>query len=425
MQLNLKNKMIFVLMICSNLNVFAQSSDKGFNIISKLLEQKNYFKAKEIYASTNNQLNSTNRSYIEACLYNAFNRLIESNIRIETLIQDNNEELSDSLKLQLYSLKQDNSLKLFDYKTAKNSIEIILRDYIKILDSESIDDYKNTLKICTALENQPKQSVRINSSNKIKLVKDKAGLDNLKVIRKLDTLNFIFDTGANISTTSKSVANRLKMDIIPVDIEVGTITGIKVRAQLAVCDKLSIGTIEIHNAVFLVLEDSGLYFPQIDFQIYGILGYPIIEALNEIQITQDGYFIVPKQETKFYDEQNLAMDGLTPLISIEGKHYTFDTGASSTMLYSNYYEDYKEEINQYYKPEKISFGGAGGKEEFNGFTIKHAFSISGKKIILKDVQLLSEKIKQKETVYGNIGQDVIKQFGKMTLNFSKMFVKFD
>ena len=30
-----------------------------------------------------------------------------------------------------------------------------------------------------------------------------------------------------------------------------------------------------------------------------------------------------------------------------------------------------------------------------------------------------------ETVYGNIGQDLIKQFNKMTMNFDKMFIKFD
>lgn len=421
----MKKHLIVIVVFIASLSLSAQKNDKRFNDIVALLEQKNFFKAKEQYALTQKQLTPANRNYIEACLDNAFNRLKESNTKIEALIRNNAKELSDSLKLQLYSIKYDNSLKLFEYKAAKQSLEIILRDYGKILDAESIDDYKNSLKICTALENQPKQRVSINSSNTIKLIKDKAGLDNLRVTKESDTLNFIFDTGANISTTSKSVAKRLKMKIIPVDIEVGTITGTKVNAQLAVCDKLSIGTIDIYNSVFLVLEDSGLYFPQIDFQIYGIIGYPIIEAFKEIQITQDGNFIVPKQESNFAGSQNLAMDGLTPLILIDGKHYTFDSGANSTMLYSSYYQENKKEIDANYKPGKISFGGAGGKNEFNGFTIQHAFTISGKKIILNDVHLLIEKKGQKETGYGNIGQDVIMQFNKMTLNFNKMFIRFE
>ena len=324
----MKKTLALILIIFFNVNLFGQTEIDNFSQIYNLIQQRNFFKTKDVYDSTKKRLSFPHQYFTEVCLDNAFNKLNESNEKIQLLIENYHKELSDSLTLHIYKLKVDNSLKLYEYKEAKNAIEFILEEYTNLLDKETVNDYKNSLKIWTALENQPKQKVVIYGENKLKLIKDKAGLKNLRVSNEKDTLNFIFDTGANLSTTSKSVAERLKMKIIPTDIEVGSITGIKVSAQLAICDKLTLGNIDIYNIVFLVLEDKELYFPQIDYQIYGVLGFPFIEALKEVQITKDGYFIVPEKETRLEAKSNMAMDGLTPLILIENKHFTFDTGAT-------------------------------------------------------------------------------------------------
>jgi hypothetical protein len=64
-------------------------------------------------------------------------------------------------------------------------------------------------------------------------------------------------------------------------------------------------------------------------------------------------------------------------------------------------------------------------KEFSGYSISYEFEILDKKAKLENVKLLKEKIKEDEKVYGNIGQDLITQFQKMTLNFERMFIKFD
>ncbi|MGO3707806.1 aspartyl protease family protein [Mesonia hippocampi] len=420
-----KRTLTFVLIIFINVNLFGQTEGDNFSQIYSLIQQRNFFKAKDVYNSNKESLSFSHQYFTEVCIDNAFNKLNESNGKIQMLIENYQKELSDSLKLHIYKLKADNSLKLYEYKKAKNAIEFILKEYTKLLDEETANDYKNSLKIWTALENQPKQKVVARGENKLKLIKDKADLKNLRVSNAKDTLNFIFDTGANLSTTSKSVAERFKMTIIPTDIEVGSITGIKVSAQLAICDKLTLGNIDVYNIVFLVLEDKGLYFPQIDYQIYGILGFPLIEALKEVQITKDGYFIVPKKETRLEASSNMAMDGLTPLIQIEDKHFTFDTGATNTILYSNFYTANRKEIDSNYTETTVKFGGAGGNKDFEGYKIDYSFNLLGKRVNLNDISLLKSDVSINKKVYGNIGQDVIKQFDKMTLNFNQMFIKFD
>ncbi len=419
-----RTKIVIAFLTLLSLNVWGQTKNTAFIQIYDLIEQKNFFKAKEIYDLQKKDLSDTHQKFVEAFLDNAFNRLDESNNHINQLIKAES-NLPDSLILELYKIKEDNYVKLFDYKEAKNALTTILKDYKDLLSENEINGIENSLKIWSALENEPKQKTFIQDAVRLKIEKDKVGLNNLKVSKGKDSLSFIFDTGANLSTVSKSTAQQFGMKIIPVDIKVGTITGEKVPAQIAVCPEFKLDNIEILNSIFLVLDDNALAFPQIDYQIYGVLGFPVIEALREIQITRDGYFIVPKEETKNSFESNMAMDGLTPLIYINQRHFTFDTGADRTLFYHSYYIENQKEINKNYTSEKISFGGAAGRKEFDGYVISVNINILDKEITLKDIQLLKEKIKDNETVYGNIGQDLIKQFHKMTMNFDRMFIKFD
>lgn len=248
---------------------------------------------------------------------------------------------------------------------------------------------------------------------------DKAGLKNLGISFSKDTIPFIFDTGANISTVTKSTAQKMNMKLIPVDIEVGSITGGTVNAQLGISKEFKLGDIEIHNAVFLVFNDSSLYFPHIDYQINGILGFPVIEALEEIQITQDDYFIIPESNTNRNFKKNMAFDELTPLINIDDMHFTFETRADKSMLYSTYYHKNMESIDENYELTKLKYGGAGGVVETEGFNINFRFQLGEENISLPETMLLIYPRKLEEKVCENIGQDVIGHFNRRLLTLNK------
>lgn len=400
-----------------------QTHNSSFDALYGQIEQKNFFKARELFGVAKKNLPVQYQYFTEAILDNAFNKPEESNKKIVKL-EELKTELPDSLMLKVLYIKEDNCMKQYDYAGAKKAVQAALNQYNSFLTEEKKEDLKNNLKIWTALENEPRQKVTVKGSTRLKMKKDKAGLKNLNVSIGKDTMNFIFDTGANISTISASAARRLKMKIISAGIDVDAVTGISIKADLAVCSRLVLGNSIVENAVFLVFEDTALSFPQINYQINGILGFPVIEALNEVQLTQDDYFIVPDAETKINTPSNMAIDGLSPLIFIEGKHFTFDTGADHTMLYEAFYRENKENIDKQYPLTKIGMGGVGGKIEYDGFKVNYNFQILDKKVSLTNVSVLKTKI-NKEKVYGNIGQDVIRQFNKMTLNFNQMFIKFD
>src|SRR5690554_4813727 len=253
-----------------------------FNEIYALIDFENFFEAKEIYDTYKNELSEDHQLFIEAVLDNSFNRLSESDRKVEDLLEKGR-SLLDSLLLRLWEVKYDNALKLYDYTKAGDAVVHIIENHKNLLSDKELADYKNSLKIWQALKDIPPQEVLIREPEILTMEKDIAGLNTLQVSSCNDTLDFVFDTGANISTTSRSVADMLNMKMIPVNIEVGTITGAKAAAQLAVCDEMYLGNILLKNVVFLVFPDVGLSFPQINYTIYGILGYPVIEALNEIR----------------------------------------------------------------------------------------------------------------------------------------------
>ncbi|WP_300685961.1 retropepsin-like aspartic protease [Chryseobacterium sp.] len=414
---------LILVLLCISAVGFAQSHSSAFNVMYKQVKVKNFFKARDLFAGNKKELPTAYQYFMEAVLDNAFNKPEESNQKISQLLTLKT-SIPDSLMFKLWRIREDNSMKQYNYSEAKRAVQTTLQKYDYLLTDEERKDLKNNLKIWTVLENKPPQKITLNGGTRLKMVKDVAGLKNLKVKVVEDSMNFIFDRGANISTISASTASRLKINVIPADIEVDAITGIAVKADLAVCEKMTFGNIIAENVVFLVFADDALSFPQINYQINGVLGFPVIEALREVQLTQDDYFIVPNTETKINSPSNMAMDGLTPLIFMDGRHFSFDTGSDYTILYAPFYQENKKKIDMKYRLGAVTMGGAGGKIEYPGFKVNYTFHILGKEIPLKNINLLTTKINEK-TVYGNIGQDVIRQFSKMTLNFNQMFIKFD
>lgn len=419
-----RSKFVFAILFLISAHLFAQSNDREYSDIYNLIENKDFFKATQEYEKTKNELSQSQQEILNALLSNAFNKLIESNRQIDLLISRKT-KLPDSLLVKLYKVKTDNYIKQFEYKNAKQNIETIIRDFGKILSQAEMEDMENSLKIWSALENKPKQWVIIPETNRLKMGVDKAGLKTLQISNPRDSVDFIFDTGANLCTVTESTAKRFDMEILSADIKVGSITGKSTLAKLAICSLMRLGSINIHNAVFLVFKDEDLNFSQIDYQINGILGYPVIAALREIKIEQDGFFMVPKEETKTNFPSNLAMDELTPIIFIDGMHFTFDTGADHTIFYFRYFIENKTEIEQNYKSAKFRFAGAGGMKEFEGYIITKNFMVQNTKISVEGIQVLKEEMKDLRGVYGNIGQDFIRKFNSMTMNFDHMFISFN
>ena len=401
------------------------ASDADFTLIDSLIRHKDFFAARDLFQEKQSLLSEYQTLRAGAALDNAFNRLEASNEKIDALFSNHENMLSDSAKLFLLDLHQSNSVKLFQYQAAQAAIDSILKNFGHLLAEKELKGFENTRIIWAALAGKPRQEVHVMEDTRIQMSRDIAGLTNLPVSNGKDSLGFIFDTGANLSTVTAATAQRLDMDQIDIDFEVTSITGEKVPAKLAVSKDLYIRGIHLQHVVFIVFPDEPLFIPQFPYQINGIIGFPVIAALGEVHISKSDEFFVPV-EPGTSDFQNLALDYLTPVIELDGEPYTFDTGADETMLYAPYYRKYREQIDGKYQLADLTFGGAGGSITQKGYYVPFERQLFDTTVRLDSLMLFEENIRSSvDDYYGNIGQDLIGKFDRMILNFNKMFIHFE
>ncbi|GHC60819.1 retropepsin-like aspartic protease [Ulvibacter litoralis] len=405
---------VFTVSSCSN-------TSEEYNEIYQHILEKDFFQADSLFNLNKKDLGKINQKVLQAKIDNAFNQNERSQSNIKYILEQSS-NLPDSTIIDLYKTKIDNEFKLYEYNSAKESLKKLLENYKRHFNKEELEDLKNDLNMYSALETIPFQKINKTKELHIQMTKDIAGLNNLPVHTKKDSSQFIFDTGANLSVVSETTSQKLGIEILlNSTINVNALTGGSVKARLGWAREINIENITLNNVVFLVFKNADLAFPSINYQINGILGYPVIAALGEIQIGKEGVFKVPKVTPTNSKDRNLALDILTPITKVDDLLYTFDTGAASTMLYPVYYQLNKASIEKKYIKESIQLGGAGGVINYQGFHFPHTIDAFDKKITLETILLIDMKQKH-HRIMGNLGQDYLGQFGTMILNFRSMHI---
>jgi predicted aspartyl protease len=320
----------------------------------------------------------------------------------------------------------DNYLKTYQYQKAAEAYTVALNKFAHKLDAERKSDFENSQRLCRALSKVPPQTVVFTGNSVIK--KNQGGRYPLEINGQKISLGF--DTGANLSVITSSLAKKLALRQINALIDVVAVAGNKVKAKLAVAREIKIGNAIIHNVVFLVFEDKDLYISEANFQIDGLVGFPVVEALREITFVRDGEIHIPAASAQG-GEQNMCLDGLSPLIAgwFEGKRLIFalDTGASGSTLYPPFYHEYEDVIKAQYEKHIERVRGVGGYKEIKSYLAKNiVMRFSGRSARFAQIPILTEHTTgNSRHFYGNLGQDLIKQFEKMTLNFEMMSIVFE
>jgi Aspartyl protease len=292
-------------------------------------------------------------------------------------------------------------------------------------------DMANNAAVFAALRDVPAQTLAFASDVDVPLTRDRANLMNVPVETGGKQKSFVFDTGANLSTVGESMARELGFRIIDRTIQVGTATSARASARLAVAPELRIGGATVRNAVFLVLPDSALSFPQIGYRIHGIVGHPVIHALGQITLTRDGRLRAPAHPpvATASGEPNLCLDGLDNLvrgeIGGEGLLLGLDTGARSTQLFPPYHRRNRAAVEAG-RPTTLQLGGAAGAQSLAAFYIGPVtLAVGGAAATLPQVAVSTQPASQRsDYADGDIGQDVITKFSEMTLDYRAMQFRF-
>lgn len=423
--IHIMRPIILLIFVLSFVNVRATDEPN----LDSLLANRHFFQLQRTlqlpqYAN----LPAHRRLYYEAILDNFFHNLPGSNRAITALLENYKHRLSKEQVTNLLMKKIDNHVKLYQYKQAHSTTQLLLSKYRSTLSSAERADARNSGIIWKGLQHVPPQTSVITADTRIGYRRDAAGLINIPVNFSDSTYDFVFDTGANLSVISESYARKTKLKRLNVSFKVRAITGLQVKASLAIAKEFRMGDIIIRNAVFMVFPDSALSFAQGRYTINGIIGFPVIEQLQEIHINKNA-MSVPQTATD-RAIRNFGVDELLPVISIgfntDTLPFTFDTGAQFTMLNAPFYSKYKSLVNSAGEAFNMQIGGAGGITKIKAYRLPDlTFTVAKQPVTLQEVAVKTGSATPKDRLYyGNLGQDVMNQFQEMVINFRYMYVDF-
>jgi Aspartyl protease len=289
----------------------------------------------------------------------------------------------------------------------------------------------NVRGLWAGLAGTPPQTVEAPGPVRVATTRDAANLVNVQVLANERQVGFVYDTGANLSTVIESTAREMGFRVTDATVSVGSSTGAMTLAHVGVVPELRIGGAMVRNAVFLVFPDSALAFPQINYQIRGILGFPVIAGFGATTVTRGGELVLG--DTAGPDdagEQNLCLRGLMPLVAAEHAgerlHFGMDTGAQSTSLYMPFHAARRALVEAGGEARMVDVGGAGGMRQVRAYDLSPlVLRIGGREATVPRVSVFTQAVgDDSEHLYGNIGQDVIRQFESMTLDFRRMQLRF-
>jgi predicted aspartyl protease len=401
----------------------------GSNPLDSLLRHRHFFELQRaLQSDAYRELPTYKRLYYQAFLHNFFHDLPTSNNEIARLLEAHTDQLSYNQIGNLLLKKIDNHVKLYQYREAHITTQFLLRKYRYSLSPVERDDVRNSDLIWKALQNERPQTTAIFGETQISYRRDMAGLITVPVNIVDSSYYFVFDTGANFSVITESYARKAYLRKLNVRFKVRAITGLQVQASLGIADELKLGNIVVKNVVFMIFPDSALSFGRGMYTIKGILGFPVIEQMQEIHIDKSN-LTVP-QVAVDRNIRNFGVDELLPVISVgynsDTLAFTFDTGAQFTFLNEPFYHDYKTLVDTAGYLFEMQIGGAGGIAKSKAYRLSQIpITVAGQSALLKDVAVKTSSTTPKDKLYyGNFGQDIMNQFKEMVINFRYMYVDF-
>jgi predicted aspartyl protease len=385
------------------------------------------FRIDDLEARLPNMEPGPERDYFAGVLANRRGHIPESIQVLNRVLSSIRTSRPDRAAVALQALADD-YIKSFQYGDAAQVYDDLLTNFSNHLKPEELKSTKDDAGLARILREAPAQTITWDGA--VRLKTERNPLDSVNVALTVNGVQgpWLLDTGANLSVVSKSFAERLGLKFLPgVTQTQAGLTGIENPLRVALLPTLPMGGATLHNVVVMVLDDANLNISlgKQAYQINGIIGYPVFQALGTIAFLHDGEFEAGEEARAAGMGARMYMNHLTPIVEckVEGRDlpFSFDTGASSTDLLVRYYQQFHS-ASKGWKRSKTMSAGAGGVVKRKIYIQPQVkLGIGDKTVTLERVPIhTSGTGTDIADLYGNLGQDVVANFESFTMDFSTM-----
>jgi len=240
--------------------------------------------------------------------------------------------------------------------------------------------------------------------------------------------NFVLDTDANMSALSESEVKRLGMSILngPVAV-VGVSGGTNPGGRMAVAQDFVIGNFHLKNVAFFIISDDQEPFVDFPAGKRGIIGMPVILALQTLRWRHDGKieigFASPKRDLS---RANICFNNEDPITQVEFQHhkleFVMDTGSEDSELWPPFAKEFSGLLNQVGKKDSTTLTGFEGSKDVQVVTLPElCFTLGGFNDVFRSAPVLAKPtVALSNWFYGRAGMDLLNRAQSATMDFHAM-----
>lgn len=428
-------KLLPILLFLGSMNAFSQTADEE---ITFWVNSGDYLQLKQRYQEEKDNIKSpTIKLLAEAFINTAFNKPDKAIKVLSELIAKHQENLGLNGITTCITMLAENLRYQGKYLSAADMI----MSYINQTDSfNGLDENTRTILLSqcamAAMGELMKPEIERPAKNCVVPI-----IENDKFLKHAFYINanlngknvpFLFDTGCDGYATNmvtEKFARENNIKIIDETVVVYGITDGSVK--LGYADKMYIGEITYKNVAFLVAPGDNL-LPTDTLQLDAVLGSVFMKAMKECQIyPKEKKIVFPLRQTELPSTgSNMMLKGGQPYIEAftneERLLMHFDTGGSLD-LSAKYFAEHEDEVKANGRlKEGGGIGGFGGVKFIKKYMLKNfPIQSGGSSVTIPEIAVLTNDGVVFDQYDGLIGADFIRLHTKTTVNFDKMFVRFE
>ena len=296
-----------------------------------------------------------------------------------------------------------------------------------LLAKPDASDLKNARALFSTVSRYPEQSVAERRASELRYqMKDGNLFIPLEVNGK--QASYIVDSGANFSLISEAEAKRLGLELHESSgATMGDSSGANIGFRIAVADHLTVGRVRLRHVAFFVMRDDQQPFVDLPSGERGIIGIPVLLALQTVRWNREGKFEVgfdPRATPRL--KSNLCFEGAQPIVEGEFRqsriNLFLDTGATHTRVLPLFAREFAAFVNESGKKGSQRVTGVGGSVEVLTVTLPELrLRISGPELVLKPAEvLLKETASDLRWSHMWVGMDMLNQARVVTIDFKSM-----
>jgi hypothetical protein len=421
--------LLFLCLMVSNLIFSCRKAYQPVSDLSEFVMHDKYSDLYEELTANRGKYNEASLLFYDIILNSVTNKPALSNQLIEKFRRQFT-MTNDTVNYFLVQTRYNNYVKLCDYKKLKEIGGTLIEKYQAFIDRSDYIELKDDHIRYSLLENEKPIELTKLADTRVKIRKDLAGYTLLSLKSSNDsTVDFIFDTGANVNAIIESAARKLNLRVIPNStIHVMGATGARNEAHIGIADKITLDNIEMHNVEFVIFADSLFTFAGGRYVINGTVGFPIFSRFEEVTYTDSSLF-VPKTPTLKPGESNMfiKLDDYILSVGYKGRKYPFffDTGNMNSFLMSEFYK-IDTATFQPLKDTIHSYAGIGGSARLKAKQPPEVIlNFAGRDFRLIKPFVETESGHSNKFLYGSIGKDFMGMYKTRIMSFKEARIEFE